>query len=91
MDITVKMTPEEYDVFRRYQREKGFFEQQLNKAEKEFHKKHEELCDAVVSALTVESSNLYSGDKVAETASAAIIKDNDAAVKAHALAWEWYA
>lgn len=27
MDITVKMTPEEYDLFRRYQLKKDFFEQ----------------------------------------------------------------
>ena len=87
MDITVKMTPEEYDLFRCYQRKKDFFEHRL----KEFHKEHEELCSAVLSALEVEDSDLYAGDKVIETASVATIKDNAAAVKAHDLAAEWYA
>lgn len=91
MEITVKMTPEEYDLFRKYQNKKDFFEKCLKKKEEDFIKKYEELAAAVVSALTVESSDLYSGDKVVETATAAIIKDNDAAVKAHATAWEWYA
>lgn len=91
MDITVKMTPEEYDLFRRYQLKKDFFEQRLKEKAKELHKEHEELCSAVLSALEVEDSDLYAGDKVIETASVATIKDNAAAVKAYDLAAEWYA
>lgn len=91
MDITVKMTPEEYDLFRRYQLKKDFFEQRLKEKTEEFRKEREELCSAVISALEVEDSDLYAGDKVIETASVATIKDNAAAVKAHDLAAEWYA
>ena len=91
MDITVKMTPEEYDYFRQYQRKKDFFERRFKEETEKFHKKHEELCSAVLCALEVEDSDLYAGDKVIETASVATIKDNAAAVKAHDLAAEWYA
>lgn len=82
MDITVKMTPEEYDVFRRYQREKDFFEQQFNKAEKEFHKKHEELCSFMVKGFDME---------IGEEKTVAIIRDNTAALEALRIAGEWYA
>lgn len=91
MDITVKMKPEEYDIFRCFQRKKDFFEQKLKEKTDIFTKKHEELCSAVLSAVELETSNIYGGDKVVETTTVATIKDNDAAVKAHNLAEEWYA
>lgn len=36
MEITVKMTPEEYDLFRVYQNEKEFFERRLREETKKF-------------------------------------------------------
>lgn len=91
MTITVKMTPEEYDLFRCYQNKKDFFERRLREKESEFRKEHEELCSAVLGALKVEDSDLYAEDVVIETVSTATIKDNAAAVKAHEIAAEWYA
>lgn len=41
MEITVKMTPEEYDLFRVYQNEKEFFERRLREETKKFQKEHE--------------------------------------------------
>lgn len=51
MEITVKMTPEEYDLFRVYQNEKEFFERRLREETKKFQKEHEELCSLIVNAL----------------------------------------
>ena len=90
MEITVKMTPEEYDVFRAYQNEKDFFERRFKKEAEKFRKKYEELCSAVVKGLEVEDSDLYAGDAVVETAPAVTIKDTASAVKAYDLAEEWY-
>lgn len=91
MEITVKMTPEEYDLFRLHQNNKAFFERRLKEETEKFRKKHEELCSAVVNALEVEDSDLYAGDVVIETASIVTIKDTAAAVKALEIAAEWYA
>lgn len=90
MEITVKMTPEEYDAYRCYQNKKDFFERRLREETEKFRKKHEELCDAVLSALEVEESDLYEEDVVVDTTTTATIKDNAAAIKANDLAAEWY-
>lgn len=82
MEITVKMTPEEYDTFRAYQREADFFERELKEAEGDFHKKHEELCSLVVDGLDVE---------IGEVKTLTIIKNNTAALEALRIAGEWYA
>ena len=55
MEITVKMTPEEYDLFRVYQNEKEFFERRLREETKKFQKEHEELCSLIVNALDTKS------------------------------------
>lgn len=81
MDITVKMTPEEYDLFRRYQLKRDFFEERLKEKTGEFHKKHEELCSFIVKGLDVE---------IGEEKTAAIIRDNTATLEALRIAEEWY-
>lgn len=91
MTITVKMTPEEYDAYRCYQNKKDFFERRLREESAKFHKEHEELCAAVLSALEVEDSALYAEGEVVATTTAATIKDNASAVEAHKIAAEWYA
>ena len=91
MEITVKMTPEEYDLFRLYQNKKDFFERRLREETEKFRKEHEELCSAVVKGLEVEDSDLYAEDVVVETAPVVTIKDTASAVKALEIAAEWYA
>lgn len=81
MDITVKMTPEEYDLFRKYQRKKDFFERRFKEETEKFHKKHEELCSFIVKGLDVE---------IGEEKTTAIIRDNTAALEALRIAEEWY-
>lgn len=91
MDITVKMTPEEYDYFRQYQRKKDFFERKLKAEAEKFHKEHEKLCSAVMSALGTEDFNIYENDKAVGMETVAAIIDQDAAIKALEIATEWYA
>lgn len=81
MDITVKMTPEEYDYFRQYQHKKDFFERRFKEETEKFHKKHEELCSLIVRGLDVE---------IGEEKTAAIIQDNTATLEALRIAEEWY-
>ena len=81
MDITVKMTPEEYDLFRVYQNEKEFFERRLREETKKFQKEHEELCSLIVNALDTKSQRGKTD---------AILKDNAAALEARRIAGEWY-
>ncbi len=47
MEITVKMTPEEYDLFRVYQNEKEFFERRLREETKKFQKEPEDNAAAL--------------------------------------------
>ncbi len=91
MEITVKMTPEEYDLFRLYQNKKDFFERRLREETEKFRKEHEELCSLVVNGLEVEDSDLYAGDVVVETAPVVTIKDTASAAKAYEIAADWYA
>lgn len=91
MEITVKMTPEEYDLFRLYQNKKNFFERRLREETEKFRKEHEELCSLVVNGLEVEDSDLYAGDVVVETAPVVTIKDTASAAKAYEIAADWYA
>ena len=81
MEITVKMTPEEYDLFRVYQNEKEFFERRLREETKKFQKEHEELCSLIVNALDTKSQRGKTD---------AILKDNDDALEARRIAGEWY-
>ena len=81
MEITVKMTPEEYDLFRVYQNEKEFFERRLREETKKFQKEHEELCSLIVNALDPNSQRGKTD---------AILKDNAAALEARRIAGEWY-
>lgn len=82
MEITVKMTPEEYDLFRAYQNEKDFFERRLREETKNFQKEHEELCSLVVNALDTRSQRGKTD---------AMLKNNAAALEALRIAGEWYA
>lgn len=91
MEITAKMTPEEYDAFREYQRNRISFEQKLCANYERLRKKHEELCSVVLGALETSEATLYTEGEAVVTAARVEIKDTDAAAMAIELASDFFA
>lgn len=90
MEITVKMSPSEYDAYRAYQREKDSLEREVGKDYAHLRERHEKICAAILSALELDESTLYAGDVVAETSIIATVKDHASAEKAVDLASDWF-
>ena len=59
MMITVQMTPEEYDDYRAYQKEKRTLEDKAYAVVNSLRRDHEELCKQILGALRISDS----GDK----------------------------
>lgn len=91
MKITVKMTADEYDLFRAYQRDKDSLERELSSDYEHLRKKHEALCSAVVDALERDEAALYAEGEPVKTSLRVEIKDSAAAARAVDLALDWYA
>ena len=53
MEVTVKMYPEEYDLFREYQREKASLEREMSADYDRLCEKHGNLCKKILDATTV--------------------------------------
>lgn len=90
MKITVEMTPEEYDLFRGYQKEKASLERELSTDYQKLHEKHEKLCSTVLLAMETDTRTLYADGEPTEITEIATIKDHEPAVLAIRLAAEWY-
>ena len=66
MEVTVKMYPEEYDLFREYQREKASLEREMSADYDRLCEKHGNLCKKILDATTVSEATIYAEDKPAE-------------------------
>lgn len=75
MEITVKMSPEEYDRFRAYQKEKASIEREIRRELEALRTRHEKLCSKVLNALDAELVS---------------VKDKPAAISALEIADEWF-
>ena len=79
MEIVVKMTPDEYDLFRLFQKEKADIEEELSSDYKKFMNKHEKICSALLEAVEEDSNSteinpafsIKKPDKLAEALDAA--------------------
>lgn len=56
MKINVEMTPEEYDDYRAYQKEKRTLEDKAYADVNRFRRDHEELCNLILGALRIRGS-----------------------------------
>ena len=81
MKINVEMTPEEYDDYRAYQKEKKTLEDKAYAIVNSLRCDHEELCNQILGALRVNNS----GDK--RTVS---ISDAEAVLCVVEAAREWF-
>lgn len=90
MEITVKITPEEYDLFRGYQKEKDSLERELSADYERLHKRHEKLCKAVLDATDVSERSLYAQGVPVETVKIVTVVNEEAAINARNLAEEWF-
>ncbi len=79
MEITVKMSPEEYDSFRAYQKDKESLEREVKRDHNKLRQTHEELCSAVLDALEQDDDGKIIG-----------IKDDDKIEIAFDLANDWF-
>ncbi len=90
MEITVKMMPEEYDLFRGYQKEKDSLERELSADYERLRKRHEKLCKAVLDATDASERSLYAQGVPVETAKIVTVVNTEAAINARTLAEEWF-
>lgn len=81
MKINVEMTPEEYDDYRAYQKEKRTLEDKAYADVNRLRRDHEELCNQILCALRISGS----GDK--RTVS---IADAEDALHVVETAREWF-
>ena len=81
MKIHVEMTPEEYDDYRAYQKEKKTLEDKAYAVVNRLRRDHEELCNQILGALRISDS----GDK--RTVS---ISDAEAVLRVVEAAREWF-
>ena len=81
MKINVEMTPEEYDDYRAYQKEKRTLEDKAYAVVNRLRRDHEELCKQILGALRISDS----GDK--RTVS---ISDAEAVLRVVEAAREWF-
>lgn len=63
MEVTVKMYPEEYDLFREYQREKASLEREMSADYDRLCEKHGNLCKKILDATTVSEATIYAEDR----------------------------
>lgn len=66
MEVTVKMYPEEYDLFREYQREKASLEREMSADYDRLCEKHGNLCKKILDATTVSEATIYAEDMAKE-------------------------
>ena len=90
MEVTVKMYPEEYDLFREYQREKASLEREMSADYDRLCEKHGNLCKKILDATTVSEATIYAEDKPAEVENVISIADHAAMMDARNLAEEWF-
>ena len=81
MKINVEMTPEEYDDYRAYQKEKKTLEDKAYADVSRLRRDHEELCNQILRALRISGS----GDKRAVS-----IADAEAVLRVVEAAREWF-
>lgn len=81
MKINVEMTPEEYDDYRAYQKEKRTLEDKAYADVNRLRRDHEELCKQILGALRISGS----GDKRAVS-----IADVEDALHVVETAREWF-
>lgn len=90
MEVTVKMYPEEYDLFREYQREKASLEREMSAYYDRLCEKHGNLCKKILDATTVSEATIYAEDKPVEVEKVISIADHAAMMDARNLAEEWF-
>lgn len=83
MEVTVKMYPEEYDLFREYQREKASLEREMSADYDRLCEKHGNLCKKILDATTVSEATI-------EVEKVISIADHAAMMDARNLAEEWF-
>ena len=82
--------PEEYDLFREYQREKASLEREMSADYDRLCEKHGNLCKKILDATTVSEATIYAEDKPAEVEKVISIADHAAMMDARNLAEEWF-
>ena len=81
MKINVEMTPEEYDDYRAYQKDKKSMQEKVYEDVRHLRRDHEELCNQILCALRISGS----GDKRAVS-----IADAEDALHVVVAAREWF-
>ena len=90
MEVTVKMYPEEYDLFREYQREKASLEREMSADYDRLCEKHGNLCKKILDATTVSEATIYAEEKPEEQEKDKTIADPPTMMNARKLAEEWF-
>lgn len=62
MLIVVKMSPEEYDSFRTYQKDRAALEKEIEADYRNLHEKHKMLCSTILAGFETEEVKLYSDE-----------------------------
>ena len=90
MEITVKMSPSEYDAYRAYQKDKESLEREIEADCHYIRAKHEKLCSAVLGGIEEVTATLYAEKEPVETVSEIKVKNQVAAGEALELAADWF-
>jgi hypothetical protein len=86
MEIKLKMTAEEYDTYRAYQRDRNSLDREIAKELQQFMNKCEDVCTSVLDAIEKRESTLYANGQPVETVREIRIRDEELAGKAIDLA-----
>lgn len=92
MLIVVKMSPEEYDSFRAYQKDRAYLGKEIEADYRELREKHEKLCSTILAGFETGEVKLYldkSSDPV-EVIPEVKIKDVNSAWIAIESANDWF-
>lgn len=81
MTITVQMTPEEYDAYRAYQKEKNALEDKAYAVANRLRSEHKNLCNQILDALRISGSGEHLTVEIA---------DQDAAMHIVDTARDWF-